>query len=151
MHADTVDQVPAAARAGPTVLVIEEDATIRAFLRSALEDEGYRVLTAVTREALALAQAQRPDLILLDVHLPWRHQAVLSRHLRADPATAHIPLIGMISDYRVHNLSDQPALDACLRKPFDLAELYGSANKWWVKRREVAGGGDLANTAPSPR
>jgi hypothetical protein len=28
---------------------------------------------------------------------------------------------------------------------------FGSANKWWVKRREVAGGGDLANTAPSPR
>jgi CheY-like chemotaxis protein len=134
MQADTVDQLPAAARARPTVLVVEDDAAIRAFLRSALEDEGYRVLTAVTSAALALAQAQCPDLILLDVHLPWRDQVALSRHLRADPATAHIPLIGMISDYRVHNLNDQPALDACLRMPFDLAELYRLVARWTVSR-----------------
>jgi CheY-like chemotaxis protein len=174
MHADIVDRLPAAARAGPTVLVVEDDAALRAFLRSALEDEGYRVLTAVTSEALALAHAQRLDLILLAVSLPWPDQVALSRHLRADRATAHIPLIGMVTDYGAPNHRDQLSLDARVRKPFDLEDLYRLLARWthvWIQpphwldlwtvsrcrvlreRRRSVGAAQVANSevpAPAP-
>ena len=57
----------------PLILVIEDDAQIRRFLRAALDAEGYRLQESVTaEEGLAQAQSRQPDLILLDLGLPDR-------------------------------------------------------------------------------
>ena len=55
----------------PLILLIEDDAQIRRFLRAALDAEGYRLQESVTaEEGLAQAQSRQPDLILLDLGLP---------------------------------------------------------------------------------
>jgi two-component system KDP operon response regulator KdpE len=57
----------------PLILIIEDDAQIRRFLRASLDAEGYRLQEAVTAdEGLAQAAARQPDLILLDLGLPDR-------------------------------------------------------------------------------
>lgn len=85
----------------PMVLVVDDDASITEVIRAAMEDEGYRVLTAVDGGALPLAHTQRPDVILLDLHMPAMDGAEVSRRLRADPATAHIPIIVMSAGHQL--------------------------------------------------
>jgi len=57
----------------PLILLIEDDAQIRRFLRAALDAEGYRLQESITaEEGLAQAASRQPDLILLDLGLPDR-------------------------------------------------------------------------------
>ena len=76
-----------------TVLVVDDDASIVHFLEMALEDAGYTVLAAVGGEALRVAHDRHPDVILLDLMMPGMDGIEVSHRLRADPATADIPLI----------------------------------------------------------
>jgi two-component system KDP operon response regulator KdpE len=56
---------------GPKILVVDDEAAIRRFLKSALAVNGYEVILAVDgREALSAATAERPDLVVLDLGLP---------------------------------------------------------------------------------
>src|SRR5438477_9742970 len=67
----------------PLILVIEDDAQIRRFLRAALDAEGYRLQESVTaEEGLAQAQSRQPDLILLDLGLPDRDGLDVIRSVR---------------------------------------------------------------------
>ena len=55
----------------PLVLIVEDEAPIRRFLRATLESQGYRVKEAETaRDGLLQCRTQRPDLVLLDLGLP---------------------------------------------------------------------------------
>lgn len=76
------------------VLVVEDEATLRALFRRRAEHAGLSVLEASTRsQAIALAPVERPDLILLDLHLPDGSGLQLIQQLRADPRTTSIPII----------------------------------------------------------
>lgn len=67
----------------PLILLVEDDAQIRRFLRAALSAEGYRVQEAVTaEEGLAQAAARQPELILLDLGLPDRDGLEVIRGVR---------------------------------------------------------------------
>ena len=67
----------------PLILLIEDDAQIRRFLRAALDAEGYRLQESVTaEEGLAQAQSRQPDLILLDLGLPDRDGLEVIRSVR---------------------------------------------------------------------
>src|SRR5580765_1851230 len=67
----------------PLILLIEDDAQIRSFLRAALDAEGYRLQESVTaEEGLAQAQSRQPDLILLDLGLPDRDGLDVIRSVR---------------------------------------------------------------------
>jgi CheY-like chemotaxis protein len=77
-----------------TILVAEDDRFLRKAAETTLARHGYRVVAAVDGdEALALARAEKPDLILLDLVMPKRHGFDVLRELKADPATVHIPVI----------------------------------------------------------
>lgn len=77
-----------------TILVAEDDRFLRKAAETTLARHGYRVIAAVDgEEALAMARAETPDLILLDLVMPKRHGFEVLRGLKADPATAHIPVI----------------------------------------------------------
>lgn len=75
-----------------TVLIVDDDPATVEMLREALEGAGYRALHALDDAGVGVTLAARPDVVLLDVDMPGPGVA---RLLRADPATAHIPIVAM--------------------------------------------------------
>jgi adenylate cyclase len=81
------------------VLLIEDDADIRDMYQLRLSLDGYRVITAVDGEdGLAKAREFSPDIIFLDVRMPKKDGIEVLTEIRADPATAHIPVV-ILSNY----------------------------------------------------
>jgi CheY-like chemotaxis protein len=79
-----------------TVLVVEDNALNLKLVRDVLGHAGYRVLEAGDAErGIALAREQVPDLILMDVQLPGIDGVEALARLRADPATASIPVAAL--------------------------------------------------------
>jgi two-component system response regulator MtrA len=77
-----------------TVLVVDDEQDILDLVRFRLEHDGYRVLTASDGHAgLTLAQAEHPDLCILDVMMPKLSGLEVLAHLRADPATTDTRVI----------------------------------------------------------
>jgi CheY-like chemotaxis protein len=82
--------------AARTVLLVEDSDAIRDAFTILLEDAGYTVLGAGTgHEALALAAAQVPDLMLLDMGLPDMTGLDVVRQVKAEPATAGIAVVAV--------------------------------------------------------
>ncbi len=107
----------------PIVLVVEDDAQLRRFLRVSLASRGYRLEEATTvREAQQLATSLVPDLFLLDLGLPDGDGIELTRSLRG---WTRAPIIVLSARGREEDKVD--ALDAgaddYLTKPFGLNEL----------------------------
>lgn len=110
----------------PTILVVDDDATMREVLCVHLEDEGYRLLKAEDGpSALETARRTYPDLILLDVMMPGMDGYEVCRRLRRDPLLAEIPVVMITSlDDRESRLEGLRAgADDFLPKPYDTAEL----------------------------
>lgn len=107
----------------PRVLVIEDDADIRAMITEALECEGYDVVQARDgAEGLRVAREQAPDLILLGLMMPVMDGLTFRAIQRQDRTLARIPVV-VVSALRADS---NPGLDAVayLQKPFDLDDLY---------------------------
>jgi len=105
------------------VLLIEDERQIRRFIRVALEEEGCQVIEAGTMaEGLALAGAERPDLLILDLGLPDGNGVDLIRDVRG---WADTPIV--ILSARAQENDKIDALDAggddYLTKPFSVGEL----------------------------
>ena len=112
--------------AGKRILVIEDHEENRRLLRDLLTSFGYELIEAVTgEEGLSAAQAQQPDLILMDIQLPGIDGYETTRRIKANPALRHIPVIAVTS-YALSG-DDVKALeagcDAYVTKPFDPANL----------------------------
>ena len=112
-----------------TILVVDDTPALLDVVRTALQAEGYRCVTCLeSREAVRLALAERPDVIMLDVVMPevsgWE---VLSR-LRSDPGFARTPVI-VCTAYLAEALGRLAELRGpdqhlgLLPKPFELEEL----------------------------
>jgi two-component system KDP operon response regulator KdpE len=107
----------------PLILLIEDDAQIRRFLRAALAAEDYRLQEAVTaEEGLAQAAARQPDLILLDLGLPDRDGLDVIRSIRQ---WGQIPIL--VLSARGQEKDKIAALDLgaddYVAKPFAVGEL----------------------------
>jgi DNA-binding response OmpR family regulator len=76
------------------VLLAEDDRFLRKAAETALKRQGFTVLPAVDgEEALRMARAETPDLILLDLIMPKLQGFEVLRALKADPATAATPVL----------------------------------------------------------
>jgi len=108
------------------ILVVEDDPDIRLTLEQNLGDAGYIVCaTGTATDALRLANASRPDLVLLDLMLPDRPGTEVCRVLRANPVTRAIPVIMVTArageDDRIAGL--EHGADDYVQKPFSMREL----------------------------
>ncbi len=112
-----------------TVLVVDDDPDISAFVQEALCDEGYEVLTGVGDAALMLAQTAQPHFILLDLMMPQMSGTEISRRLRNEPRTAHIPIVVMSAQLPQTAPPDLHC-DGWLAKPFTLTQLYAIVGRW---------------------
>ncbi|HLF72160.1 MAG TPA: response regulator transcription factor [Dehalococcoidia bacterium] len=106
-----------------TVLVVDDEPTLVATLRYNLEREGYRVVTASDGEkALAVARAERPDLLVLDLMLPVIDGLEVCRILRREMSTPIIMLTARAEEVdKVVGL--EIGADDYLTKPFGTREL----------------------------
>lgn len=78
----------------PLILIVDDDWMNREVLRGHIEFADFRVIEAASGEkALALVTAQQPDLVVLDALLPGQSGFEVCQHMKANPATAKIPVI----------------------------------------------------------
>ena len=111
---------------GSHILIVDDDAAIRALASQALSQDGHIVAVASSgSEALALIEAQAPDLLLLDLLMPGQGGLEVLRILRASPATAALPIVvltGMDDEITTRAGFDFGATDY-LTKPFSIPQL----------------------------
>lgn len=109
-----------------TVLLVEDTEDNRQMMRRLLEMSGYRVVEAINgREAVEIASQVRPQIILMDLSLPFIDGLAATRRIRSLPGMNNVPIVAVSA----HDTADfhSDALDAgCnayITKPIDYAEL----------------------------
>ena len=108
-----------------TILIVEDNEKNMKLVRDVLQVKGYATLEAVTGEdGVRLAREHVPALVLMDIQLPGISGIEALKRLRADPATAAIPVIAvtasvMVSDRR--NITDA-GFDGYVGKQLNLKE-----------------------------
>jgi CheY-like chemotaxis protein len=114
----------------PIVLVVEDGPYIGAMVQTALEDDGYRVLLEATGgTGVDAAREQRPAAIILDLMLPDLDGQDVLRALKADPATAEIPVIVMSAVVGVLKPEERQLVHTVIRKPFELEDLLTAVQR----------------------
>lgn len=127
-----------------TVLVVDDEAPLRRVLERALTRMGFRVIGAGTAEsALELLTSERPDAILLDIHLPTMsglafYVAALARWPELEGCVAV-----MTGDGETTEVLEWIARNHCplISKPFNLGEIeewLGRVRAWRDRRAEQA-------------
>src|SRR4026207_950308 len=106
-----------------TILVVDDEPTLRETIVEALEADGFRVLAAADgREALTTFRAERPDLVLLDLLLPELSGIEVTRIIRAESGVPIVMLTAKDSELdKVVGL--ELGADDYVTKPFSLREL----------------------------
>jgi len=109
------------------VLLAEDEEDIRrlAYISLRRGSEWEILLAGDGEECLALARAQQPDLILLDAVMPRLDGFEVCRQLKADPATAYIPVIFLTASAQEYEMQRGLQMGAIgyLTKPFDPLQL----------------------------
>ena len=110
------------------ILLVEDNEMNRDMLSRRLARRGFEVLIAVDGgQGLEMAQSQAPDLILMDMSLPVVDGWEATRQLKADPATAAVPVIALTA--HAMDTDRQKAIEAGCddydTKPIDLPRLLG--------------------------
>ena len=118
------------------VLIVDDDDMIREVAKVSLELEAWEVLAAASgAEAVAMAAAERPDAILLDVMMPGMDGPATLAALRAQEATRSIPVIFLTARVQRGQLGELRVVgvQGVLEKPFDpitLANRVAAALGW---------------------
>src|SRR5438477_1294711 len=121
-----------------TILVVEDDATLRETLVDALEVEGFRVVSAADgRAALTSFRAEKPDLVLLDLMLPELSGIEVCRIIRAESGVPIVMLTAKDSELdKVVGL--ELGADDYVTKPFSLRELSARVRALFRRSEQVA-------------
>jgi DNA-binding response OmpR family regulator len=118
------------------IMIIEDEPDIRVYLSTALEDNGYNVVTADEGESvIRIVDEKKPDLIILDIMMPKRSGISIYRELRKSHKANDIPIIlmsGMLpaKDFMTTGfkklIHDEtiPIPDGFIEKPIRLDELF---------------------------
>ncbi len=108
----------------PRVLVVDDDAAIREFLRDLLGSEGYEVDEAVNgAEAVERVRTDPPAAVLMDLMMPILSGAEATSRLKSDPTTASIPILAMSAGRNIATFGTGIPADGFVSKPFDLSLL----------------------------
>jgi CheY-like chemotaxis protein len=112
-----------------SILVVDDDADVRESVTDALEEEGYRVVSASNgKHALRLLRDERlrPDLILLDMMMPEMDGWGFRREQQNDPELASIPVIVFTAYGLPRDTAQQLQVAGFLKKPLRLDDLLST-------------------------
>ncbi|MBI4423411.1 MAG: response regulator [Elusimicrobia bacterium] len=108
------------------ILAVDDDPAFIDFLRESLTLEGYEVLAAFNgEEAVRIASAEKPDVVLLDIMMPQMHGYEACERIRANEALAGTLIVILSAkNYQVDQVTAKAVgADHYLVKPFQFAEL----------------------------
>jgi len=113
-----------------TVLIIDDEFGVADVLSFALEDAGYRTVTAVNgRDGLKKAAENKPDLIVLDFMMPIMDGPATLKAIRGSSELSHVPVI-MISSIDEDGVKEScKGYSAFLRKPFHMDTFINEVSK----------------------
>jgi signal transduction histidine kinase/ActR/RegA family two-component response regulator len=138
------------ARRGATVVVIDDNEANLDLLRRVLAlRKGIRVIFARDGlDGLARVMTDRPDLVLLDLHIPVIDGGEVLRRIRADAACAHVSVVVLsgVADAESIRQTRRDGADGYLTKPFDVPELLEMVDELLatqIARRAADGDGDV--------
>jgi two-component system, OmpR family, alkaline phosphatase synthesis response regulator PhoP len=117
---------------GKKILVADDESHILHVVSLKLRNAGYAVVTACDgQEALELAQAEQPDLLIIDYHMPRLSGLELCQRLKHEPAVSRIPAILLTA--RGYDLDLDSAQSSgivrILSKPFSPRQLLATVNE----------------------
>jgi DNA-binding response OmpR family regulator len=133
--------------AGQHILVVDDDHDTLVLVGMVLEGQGYRVTKAESGpEAVEVALLDTPDLIILDVMMPKLDGYDVARQIRAEPATAHVPILMFSAKGRVEDKAAgyEAGVDDYLTKPVHPAKMLARVKA----TLERMGGGPAGPDAP---
>ncbi|HVP09473.1 MAG TPA: response regulator [Burkholderiales bacterium] len=111
--------------ANELILVVEDNEQNQKLARDVLQVKGYRVLIAESAEAgLPMALEKKPDLVLMDIHLPGMNGIEALGRLRAAPETQAIPVLAFTASVMPQDRRQitSAGFDGFLAKPINLKE-----------------------------
>ena len=115
------------------ILIVEDNEKNMKLVRDVLQVKGYATIEAGTAEdGIRLANEQKPDLVLMDIQLPGMNGIEALGVLRADPATAKIPVIAVTASVMQQDrkLITEAGFDGYIGKPINLKEFLATVRKW---------------------
>jgi two-component system, cell cycle response regulator DivK len=114
------------------ILVVEDQEDNRQILRDLLTSVGFQLLEAEDgAEGVAAAEAQRPDLILMDIQMPIMDGYEATRRLKANPALSAIPVI-VVTSYALSGDEEKARAAGCddyVTKPYSPRQLLAKINQ----------------------
>ena len=114
------------------ILAVDDEKFIVRLVQVTLERQGYQVITASDgKEALEKVDSEKPDLVVLDVMMPYMDGFEVLQTLRRDPATRDIPVIMLTAKAQDADVFRgwQSGVDCYLTKPFNPLELVSFVNR----------------------
>jgi len=117
----------------PKILIADDERAIARLIQVSLRHTDYQFVTACDgREALYKIETERPDLIILDVNMPYMDGFAVLQQIRARPETCDIPVI--LFTARAHDCESFQQMaspkEAYLPKPFGMAKLLPLIKKF---------------------
>ena len=129
------------------ILAVDDERHIVRLVEVNLQRAGYQVVTAYDgREALEKVKSENPDLVVLDVMMPYMDGFEVLKNLKADPVTAEIPVIMLTAKAQTADVFRcwQSGVDCYLTKPFNPMELLTFVKRIFdsLGSSSLSGGGD---------
>jgi len=132
---------PSGQATGRKIVVADDDPIVLKFLAALLTDAGYVVATAEDGEkALQRIREASPDLVIMDLVMPYHDGFEITRALRSSPATREIPVIILSMKDKESDVLRcfELGADDYIRKPFNALELLARVRKILGRRAAPA-------------
>jgi len=115
----------------PLVLVVDDDQPIQILMQSLLREFGFNPVTAGSGEAAmtTVKNGVRPDLVLLDIHMPGMTANEAIRALRDEDGLAELPILILSGERLSPREVEAMGANGAIQKPFDIAELVATIRR----------------------
>jgi len=131
-HIEEDAQPPTKAGRPAKIVICDDEQAILRLLQANLESQGYEVISAKDgRDCLAKLREMTPDLVILDVMMPYIDGLEVLKFLRRHPETEHLPVVMLTSKSQDEDLlaGYRTGADFYLTKPFNPMELLTVVNR----------------------